>query len=45
MAPLIKENIELGLLAYSFRGSFHCHHGRKHSVMQVDTHSGGEGAD
>jgi hypothetical protein len=32
---LIKENIYLGL-AYSFRGSAHCHHGEKHGSMQAD---------
>ena len=34
-ATLIKENISLGL-AYSFRGSVHYHHGRKHGSMQAD---------
>jgi hypothetical protein len=32
---LIKENINLRL-AYSFRGSVHYHHGRKHGTMQAD---------
>jgi hypothetical protein len=34
-ATLIKDSIELGLI-YRFRGSAHCHHGRKHGFMQVD---------
>ena len=35
-ATLIKANISLGL-AYSFRGSVHCYHGRKHgSVPEKD---------
>jgi hypothetical protein len=34
-ATFIKENIELGL-AYSFRGSDHYHHGRKHDFGQAD---------
>jgi hypothetical protein len=34
-ATLIKENINLGL-AYSFRGSVHCHPGRKHGSLQAD---------
>jgi hypothetical protein len=34
-ATLIVENIPLGL-AYSFRGSVHYHHGRKHGGMQAD---------
>lgn len=33
---LIKANISL-VLAYSFRGSVHCHHGRKPGSMQADT--------
>jgi hypothetical protein len=24
-------------MAYRFRGSVHCHHGRKHGSMQADT--------
>ena len=35
MPTLIKANISLGL-AYSFRGLFHYHHGRKHGSMQAD---------
>jgi hypothetical protein len=35
VATLIKENISLGL-AYSFRGSVHCHHDGKHGSMQAD---------
>jgi len=35
MTTLIKENISLGL-AYSFRGSVHYHHGRKHGSVQAD---------
>jgi hypothetical protein len=34
-ATLIKANISLGL-AYSFRGSVHCHHGTKHGIVQTD---------
>ena len=34
-ATLIKANICLGL-AYSFRGSVHYHHGRKHGNVQAD---------
>jgi hypothetical protein len=34
-ATLIKANIYLGL-AYTFRGSVHYHHGRKHGSMQVN---------
>jgi hypothetical protein len=34
-ATLIKENISLGLV-YSFRGSVHYHHGRKHGGVQAD---------
>jgi len=34
-ATLLKENILLGL-AYSFRGSVHHHHGRKHGSVQGD---------
>jgi hypothetical protein len=37
-ATLIKENIQV---AYSFRGSVHYHHGRKHSSMQTDQHGAG----
>jgi hypothetical protein len=32
---LIKDNIYLGL-SYSFRGSVHYHHGRKHGSVQAD---------
>ena len=35
MATLIKVNITLGL-AYTFRGSVHYHHDRKHGSMQAD---------
>ena len=35
-ATLLKENISLGL-AYSFKGSVHCHHGRKHGSIQAGT--------
>jgi len=31
----IKDNVELGL-AYQFRGSVHCHHGRKQGNVQAD---------
>jgi hypothetical protein len=34
-AFLIRANISLGL-AYSFRGSLHYHHGRKHGIVQAD---------
>jgi hypothetical protein len=34
-AALIKDNFELEL-AYSFRGSVHYHHGRKHGGTQAD---------
>ena len=36
MATLIKENISLGL-AYSFRGSVHYLHDKKHSSFQAGT--------
>jgi hypothetical protein len=32
---IIKENISFEL-AYSFRGSVHCHHGRKHGIIEED---------
>jgi hypothetical protein len=35
-ATLIKENIYNVGLAYSFRGSVHYHHGRKHGSLQAD---------
>jgi hypothetical protein len=34
-AAFLKNNISL-VLAYSFRGSVHYHHGRKHGSMQAD---------
>ena len=35
-ATLIKENIALERLTYSFRGLVHYHHGRKHGSMQAN---------
>lgn len=35
MATLIKESLELGL-AYSFRGSAHSHHSKKHGSMKAN---------
>jgi hypothetical protein len=35
VTTLIKENISLGL-PYSFRGSIHYPHGRKHGSIQAD---------
>jgi hypothetical protein len=34
-ATLTRKNISLAL-AYSFRGSVHCHHGKKHDIVQAD---------
>ena len=36
MAILVKENIELRVAAYSFRGSLHYHHGGEHDNTQAD---------